>query len=477
MTTKHIVIPNIFSDLENYNSNPAVHIIMDWLTKSEQKILRKIIYEDIRGRFGNITLTEIMRDLNIGSKHTVINALKKLEKMKIISKVPYKNSYSYHVNPDLTMILIPSVNVASLHKTEKEAREKLPLLLETYDLDDFFRVDLSRMNDAINALNEPKRCSEDTKTVQIQPQNGAVSCPVRDAIYISVNLTNNKNIIYIKRHDSDAKIILEASPTENLVVNVTTEESMDSSESINRDFSQGEKIPAGTIERKPIQKDSVKLHELKIPEPPPSIFEMEEFAFVKSEAKTENLNMSNSVSKSKPENKTNNSHPERLTWVDPKEDYMPIGNEWVDENGYIHWDDEEEQVEVKAKNVPEPSYVDVEDDEDDGSGVGVNRRPKWSLPDNPFEKRLLDACHRKYFRKGEKSRVKAIEKAMISIRINPGNPPKYPTEFVEEMIKWAIGKNKGKYAIVQLPSLLSAIEKEDNRTDWLSRYRRKELGK
>jgi hypothetical protein len=111
-------------------------------------------------------------------------------------------------------------------------------------------------------------------------------------------------------------------------------------------------------------------------------------------------------------------------------------------------------------------YVDDpwEDEETGYSG----RRPKWMSPSTPFQKQVLAAAHRKYWPdKTTRSRFVMIEKAMQPMR--HVMTPEMPEEWVKNCLQWF--KNKNKKGFIPLKGLLTLINNEDRKSDFIRKNR------
>lgn len=111
----------------------------------------------------------------------------------------------------------------------------------------------------------------------------------------------------------------------------------------------------------------------------------------------------------------------------------------------------------------EPTYVEAGDEFGD---LHANKqRPKWQSPKGVWQKRILRAAHRKYYRDREEQTVcnhiarQAVTKA-VSI-------DGWPTEWIEYCCQWCEKKwfnNKP----VKLWGLLNFIMDDDKKNDWLA---------
>lgn len=114
----------------------------------------------------------------------------------------------------------------------------------------------------------------------------------------------------------------------------------------------------------------------------------------------------------------------------------------------------------------EPTYIDVDDD-----GAPTQKgRPKWQIPETTFQRKIVSACKCKYFKKHEKGQINLIDHSMSSWI--PGmTVPKYPAQWIDELIEWANKKNNaiGGYSVITVQSLLAAIGNEDNKKAWIAK--------
>lgn len=113
----------------------------------------------------------------------------------------------------------------------------------------------------------------------------------------------------------------------------------------------------------------------------------------------------------------------------------------------------------------EPVYL-----ETDENGLPIeDKRPKYTKPTTPFQKRILGVCGRKWFQKGEKGKVTAIEKSMLPLSVSSSS--NMPTEWVEHCIEYAHKLNsKQYYPSMTFPNLIKYINNKSKRTDWVSYY-------
>lgn len=108
----------------------------------------------------------------------------------------------------------------------------------------------------------------------------------------------------------------------------------------------------------------------------------------------------------------------------------------------------------------EPTYVDIDDE---GKPLGKDRRPKWQIPETEFQQRVIRVCRRKYFsNRNEKGELNLIDHTMYPWV--QGQPvPKYPTEFVDQVLDWAGKKNEqANYPVVNVSAIITAIKNPVN---------------
>lgn len=116
----------------------------------------------------------------------------------------------------------------------------------------------------------------------------------------------------------------------------------------------------------------------------------------------------------------------------------------------------------------EPIY---EDTDEEGNPI-EDRRPKYTKPSTPFQKRMLGVCGRKWFKKGEKGKVIAIERTMVPLSVSTSS--RLPTEWVEHCIEYAHELNvKQYYPKMTLPNLVKYINNEAKMVDWVAVYLKK----
>jgi hypothetical protein len=122
--------------------------------------------------------------------------------------------------------------------------------------------------------------------------------------------------------------------------------------------------------------------------------------------------------------------------------------------------------EHRVSNGEEPQYVDDPFETD-----RADRRPKWMIPQTPFQKDFLSVCGRKYYKDHkEHTAVVMIEKAALSLEA--GVTSRYPTEWIEVCMEWVQVKRKKGFPIV-LAALISLVNNEERKQEWLARYARK----
>jgi hypothetical protein len=95
----------------------------------------------------------------------------------------------------------------------------------------------------------------------------------------------------------------------------------------------------------------------------------------------------------------------------------------------------------------EPEYIAEGDEFNDNS---------WRYPNTFFERTVLEITGRKYFKsEAQAKRVRAIAAHSL------GDSPKYPIDYLKQMIAWCQKKNYHRTVIV-LDALISAIRNPDN---------------
>jgi len=123
----------------------------------------------------------------------------------------------------------------------------------------------------------------------------------------------------------------------------------------------------------------------------------------------------------------------------------------------------------------EPRYVD--DEELFGLPPRKKTKRKFQIPNSEFQRRMLITCKKKYFsekREEEYSPTREIEKSMVSLET--GIVGKYPTEWVDNCIEWA-NKKFREGAYISLKSLLSLIQNQDKKTEFVTRWQKQHPNK
>jgi hypothetical protein len=117
----------------------------------------------------------------------------------------------------------------------------------------------------------------------------------------------------------------------------------------------------------------------------------------------------------------------------------------------------------------EPKYV--AEGEEFGDSIGRNTRPKWSIASTPFQKRLLSAVGKTYYKThNERSAVVAIEKSAISL--TGGLISVYPLEWVDQCIDWANKKRRVDGQWVGFIGLVNLINNEDKKIEFVQRWQK-----
>ena len=106
--------------------------------------------------------------------------------------------------------------------------------------------------------------------------------------------------------------------------------------------------------------------------------------------------------------------------------------------------------------------------EDEDYGRVARRRPKWQSPATPFELAVLSAAKRKYWPdKTVRHHFIMIEKAMQPM--TEIATPEMPIEWVRHCVKWFRNKNKRGY--ISVKGLLTFINDEDKKNDFVRKNR------
>jgi len=142
----------------------------------------------------------------------------------------------------------------------------------------------------------------------------------------------------------------------------------------------------------------------------------------------------------------------------------------------------------ERRNIKIPAPVEESTYEDEGNEFGdfTNDRKhyKWQESKTALAKRALAACGSVsglFQEKRLKTRWTMIEKSILPL--SSGLESKYPTEWVEEIVAWAEKKNNQyvrdnpsrRGIAIGLPQLLSAIENQERKEEWLRNRKEKVL--
>lgn len=114
----------------------------------------------------------------------------------------------------------------------------------------------------------------------------------------------------------------------------------------------------------------------------------------------------------------------------------------------------------------EPTYVDAGDEFGDLTAAKNRGRRKWQSPSGKWQKRILKAAHRKYYRtRDEQKVVNHIARQAVPMALNVEG---WPEEWIEFCCQWCEGKWADKKP-VKLWGLLNFIMDDDKKADWLSK--------
>lgn len=85
----------------------------------------------------------------------------------------------------------------------------------------------------------------------------------------------------------------------------------------------------------------------------------------------------------------------------------------------------------------EPNYVSVDDDGNLG-GAAEKQMPKWRTPADEWERRVLRAVGLMYWPKEAGAKDLKTQIIVVKKSMSPMGAviPKYPTEFIDEVISW-----------------------------------------
>jgi hypothetical protein len=113
----------------------------------------------------------------------------------------------------------------------------------------------------------------------------------------------------------------------------------------------------------------------------------------------------------------------------------------------------------------DPQYIDAGNE----FGEGSNKPPLNRTPTTDWQREVLAIFGMKYYKdRQQKSELRMIEKGMAPFAINPSRPPLYPTEYVTELLEWA--RKKRRTARIPLSALLSAIQNDAKRNEWVDQH-------
>jgi hypothetical protein len=122
----------------------------------------------------------------------------------------------------------------------------------------------------------------------------------------------------------------------------------------------------------------------------------------------------------------------------------------------------------------EPRYVPAGEEFDEDNWT-ANRRPKWSIPESSLERRILRAVGRKYYPDSKmKYHVRLITKAAVSL--DSGIVSEYPIEWIEDRCE-AVESMRKKRKLVELKGLITMINREEDKQDFINKYVPKEKPK
>jgi hypothetical protein len=122
--------------------------------------------------------------------------------------------------------------------------------------------------------------------------------------------------------------------------------------------------------------------------------------------------------------------------------------------------------------VDEPTYVEAGDEFGELSQAR-GQRAQWQTPKGKWQKRLLKAVGREYYKskaKGgryEQTSCNTIARQAVPMELSADG---YPEEWIEFCCKWAEGKRREhppKW--ISLTGLLSFITNNNSKADWLSK--------
>ena len=121
----------------------------------------------------------------------------------------------------------------------------------------------------------------------------------------------------------------------------------------------------------------------------------------------------------------------------------------------------------------EPTYIEPGDEFGDLSIAKNKERAQWQTPKGRWQKRILSAVGRKYYRpksqggRKEQEVVNSIAKQAVPMELSADG---YSEEWIEFCCKWAEAKRRTTPPQwIGLAGLVSFITNQDAKADWLSK--------
>jgi len=102
------------------------------------------------------------------------------------------------------------------------------------------------------------------------------------------------------------------------------------------------------------------------------------------------------------------------------------------------------------------------------------KRPRWTIPKTPLEKRLIKACkgNRKFWKKQEhsyKTKIISLERGMKPINFTKKQPT-YPTEWVDNTLEWFENTNKKDDEYIPIKGFFTALDNSERKGRFVAEF-------